>query len=307
MQLIAPNYYTDFRCIADRCRRSCCIGWEIGIDPESRERYRAMTGAFGKRLNSVIDDGEDGATFRLCKGERCPMLNENGLCDLITEKGEGALCQICADHPRYRSFFTDRMEIGLGLCCEEAARLILSQEAPAALIIMEDDGGEEAPDADEAALLDFRAECIAIMQQRDFPVDMRLEMLLSRAGVHWPLGVTQRWVDFYRDLERLDPAWDQVLDTLGGDWDELPHLQTAYEQFAVYLLLRHLPEGLEDGGLRSRVKFAALNTRMLMGVCWQHHRRNGACTLADCIEYARMWSSEIEYDEDNVAKLLDAL
>ena len=31
------------------------------------------------------------------------------------------------------------------------------------------------------------------------------------------------------------------------------------------------------------------------------------CTMEDCIEFARMYSSEIEYDEDNVAALLDAL
>ena len=33
MKIIAPNYYPAFRCIADKCRHSCCIGWEIDIDP----------------------------------------------------------------------------------------------------------------------------------------------------------------------------------------------------------------------------------------------------------------------------------
>ena len=123
MKLIAPDYYPQFRCIADKCRHSCCIGWEIDIDPETRETYRRVPGPFGERLNAAIEDGEV-STFRLGKGERCPMLNASGLCDLITALGEGALCQICADHPRFRSYFSDRTELGLGLCCEEAARLV---------------------------------------------------------------------------------------------------------------------------------------------------------------------------------------
>ena len=31
------------------------------------------------------------------------------------------------------------------------------------------------------------------------------------------------------------------------------------------------------------------------------------CTLADCIDLARMYSAEIEYSEENIAALLDAL
>lgn len=307
MILTAPCYYPAFRCIADRCRHSCCIGWEIGIDPESRETYRAMTDDFGARLNGCIEDSANGAAFRLLPGDRCPLLNESGLCDLILQKGEGALCQICADHPRYRSFFSHMTEIGLGLCCEEAARIILSRTEKTFFITLEDDGVAQEPDEEEAALLALRAECISIMQQREFSVDVRLELLLDHVDACWPLGMDPAWVAFYRDLERLDPAWDGALDTLGGEWDELPHLTTAFEQFAVYLLYRHLPGDLADGDARSRVKFAALNTRLLMALCCAHAKRHGACTLEDCAEYARMWSAEIEYDEDNVDALLDAL
>ena len=133
MKLIFPKYYPEFRCIADKCRHSCCIGWEIDIDPATREKYRYVSGKFGQRLNGAIQVGEV-SSFRLGEGERCPMLNANGLCDLITELGEGMLCQICADHPRFRSYFSDRTELGLGLCCEEAARLVLTQTAPMTLI-----------------------------------------------------------------------------------------------------------------------------------------------------------------------------
>ena len=204
MRLISPDYYPQFRSIADKSRHSCSIGWEIDNDPDTREKYRRVPGEFGARLNAAIEDGEV-SCFRMLKvGQSptsdsdclqspsvastrpcaegwpvCPMLNQSGLCDLITELGEDHLCQICADHPRFRSFFTDRTEIGLGMCCEEAARIILTREEPMRLIVLEDDGSEDALPKDEAALLALRGEMIDLMQDRARPIEARLAALLD--------------------------------------------------------------------------------------------------------------------------------
>ena len=35
MVTITPNYYMNFKCIADKCRHTCCAGWEIEIDDET--------------------------------------------------------------------------------------------------------------------------------------------------------------------------------------------------------------------------------------------------------------------------------
>lgn len=89
MTLIYPATADAFRCIADACRHTCCKGWEIDIDPNTRAKYAAMTGEIGQRLRDAIADTPDGASFRLREDERCPMLNDNGLCDIITACGEG--------------------------------------------------------------------------------------------------------------------------------------------------------------------------------------------------------------------------
>lgn len=304
MKTIAPDYYLQFRCIADKCRHSCCIGWEIDIDPDTREQYRCISGAFGKRLNAAIDDGEV-ASFHLGPDERCPMLNANGLCDLITELGEDALCQICADHPRFRNFYADRTEVGLGLCCEEAARLILTQEAPMQLITLEDDGQNEVLSEEDEALLAIRDTLIHVMQDDSRPLAECLDEVLLLGGRRIS---DLDWAAVYRDLERLDPAWDDALDRLPS---ALPSavpgatkpLQRAWQNFMVYLLYRHLPGAMEDDDIPGRVAFCVLSTRMLMALCAAHE----GCTLEDCVEYARMYSAEIEYSEDNIAALLDAL
>ena len=42
MKLYAPSYYKSFKCIADKCRHSCCIGWEIDIDDDTFEYYKTV-------------------------------------------------------------------------------------------------------------------------------------------------------------------------------------------------------------------------------------------------------------------------
>ena len=303
MITIVPDYYREFRCIADKCRHSCCIGWEIDIDPATREKYRSVTGAFGKRLNAAIDDSGEVSFFRLGDAERCPMLNRCGLCDLITALGEENLCQICADHPRFRNFFSAHTELGLGLCCEEAARLILTREKPMALITLEDNGIDEELSEEEKALLALRAGLITRMQDRTRSIEDRLEALLDAVDFTIP---DRDWEAVYRGLERLDPVWDSALDRLalrGLSGRPLAAFDTAFEQFCVYMLFRHLPGAMEDNDIPGRTAFCVLSTRVLMALC----AAEDDCTPGDLIEYARMYSAEIEYSEDNIAALLDAL
>ncbi len=153
MNIYAPDYYADFHCIADRCRHTCCEGWEIDIDEESLKKYLALPGAFGDRLRSGIS--RTGSPHFILNNDRCPLLNQNNLCDLILQCGEESLCQICADHPRFRNYWSDRVELGLGMACEEAAQLILSVNHPMKLILLEGDG-LETPDKAEAWLMKTR-------------------------------------------------------------------------------------------------------------------------------------------------------
>ena len=56
--------------------------------------------------------------------------------------------------------------MGLGLCCEEAARLILSHSTPAKLIKLSDDGGPEAETTEEHGFLEWREQLFGIAQDR---------------------------------------------------------------------------------------------------------------------------------------------
>ena len=177
MNLYVPEYYPAFRCIASECGHTCCAGWEIDIDADSLARYDRLPGAFGERVRQCVSR-EGAPHFILTAQERCPLLNGDNLCELILRVGEDALCQICRDHPRFRNYFSGRVEMGLGLACEEAARLILSWPRPLRLILLEGDGAE-APTEDERFLFDLRERWLASIPEEG-PRSRLLETLLVR-------------------------------------------------------------------------------------------------------------------------------
>ena len=177
MNVYAPDYYPAFQCIASSCGHTCCAGWEIDIDPESLSRYDRLTGAFGERVRKSICR-EDTPNFILTEDGRCPLLNGDNLCALILHEGEGALCQICRDHPRFRNYFSCRVEMGLGLVCEEAARLILSWPRPLRLIRI-DGSDEESPTEDERYLFELREHWLSSIREEG-PLARLMETLILR-------------------------------------------------------------------------------------------------------------------------------
>ena len=298
MLTVYPDYYPTFRCIAGACKHSCCIGWEIDIDEESLARYKAMPGPLGERLRNHIS-ADDPPHFVLGEGERCPFLNERNLCDLILEGGEGLLCQICDDHPRFRNFLPGYTEIGLGLCCEGAAQLILAQQEPVQLL---SEGNWEEKDPDAEALLTLRQQAFAIVQDRSLSIDKRMDKLLLLCQACEP-GHPANWTDVFLELERLDEGWTAMLQKLEQDGKTAPVPDVSdvrWEQLLVYFLYRHFLTAWEDGDVGSKAGFAVLSVRLLRCL-------KGLFPEMELSELARMYSAEIEYSTENLDILFEEL
>ena len=304
MRRIAPDYYPVFSCIAGDCGHSCCVGWEIDIDEGTYAYYRTLPGEIGERIRAGIAE-EDGCThFVLCgEEERCPFLNSGGLCDIILTLGEGALCQICTDHPRYRNAYADCEELGLGLCCEAAAALILGWEKPVTLISLSDDGGEAAPDPHEAAMLAVRDAAIAVLQDRTRPMDARIAAMLAQNGAERCEKSPVGWAEFLLSLEILDPAWEGMLGRLHGAIPSVSLPEGAAEQLAVYLVYRHFPK-IPDG--ESCGVLAAFTAFAYDLVSWLYAAAQTQSFDVLC-DIVRMFSSEIEYSEDNLYAVFDEI
>ena len=302
MKTIVPSYYPYFRCIAEHCRHNCCIGWEIDIDEDTYARYREVDGPFGARLRDGIDTTAQTPCFRLGAGERCVFLNERGLCDIITALGEDALCEICSFHPRYRNFFGDRVEMGLGLCCEEACRLILNECNPVSLTVLEDDGEGDLPLEEEMEFYAVRDRILAILQDRTMTYDERTERLCAFCGLHSDIRTPSVWAEIYRDLERLDPSWDLHLDRLSActEWAQDEARDTVWEQLAVYFVLRYASASLDDGLLAPRIAFALHATSVIRTLAQ-------GMDMESLCELCRMYSCEVEYSEENIDTILSQI
>lgn len=264
MKQYRPSYYRHFRCIAGACSDNCCIGWEIDIDSASDAFYRSISGQFGCRLQNEIQRDQGGAQFIL-KGERCPFLNEQNLCDIYIHLGEQALCEICSQHPRYHEWFGDWKESGVGLCCEEAGRLIFSQKAPAAFELVEIQENASEPVDQEAfsALFIARETAFSLVQNRSLPFAQRLALLMNygdelQSSIDWQDWEQIRFIaSDYRDLdvlsaklpalpalrdcssmkqlltylsqlEPIDPQWPSLLLSIG---EQLPKLLSVRNTF----------------------------------------------------------------------------
>lgn len=317
-----PNYYDRFKCKAARCEHTCCVGWEIDIDEETLNRYGSMGGEMGERLRESIDREADPPCFKLTTDERCPFLNQNGLCDLITELGEEALCHICDDHPRFRNVLSDRVELGLGLCCEAAARLILEFADPFAVVELPPEKANRERYAQEeprgmddltASLLVWRDALLPVLQDRAIPLSDRIRHVFALCDINLTESGTNTFQSFarvaalLRSMERLDAAWDSYLDALerltenplcelDGETD------AAYENLICYFLYRYMTTDatLWLDARRTRTAFAIFSTVIIHAI----HRATGGKDLDSLCEIARMFSSEIEYSEENLERLM---
>ena len=79
-----PSYYKEFRCIADKCPDNCCRGWEIDIDEDTLDYYKDLKGPMAEKIRASIS--EDGS-FVLNEEGWCPLLNEKGLCEVCLTLG----------------------------------------------------------------------------------------------------------------------------------------------------------------------------------------------------------------------------
>lgn len=170
-----PDYYDDFRCIANQCEATCCAGWQIVIDEESLQRYKRVSKHFQERMKKGVNFKE--GVFFQKEQKRCAFLNINNLCDMYTALGEDALCETCKRYPRHIEEFENVREFTLSISCPEVARILLSKKEQVTFYDKEiQEADEEFDDFNPmlyAQLVEARKELISILQDRTLEVGIR--------------------------------------------------------------------------------------------------------------------------------------
>ncbi len=303
---VFPDYYEKFRCIASKCKHNCCIGWEIDIDDSTLGYYNSVKGDFSQRLKENIELS-DTPHFKLCENERCPFLNSSNLCDIILKLGENSLCDICREHPRFHNELPDRIESGLGLCCEEACRIIIAHKEKVKLII------DETITTDDEIIL-LRDRLIDTLQNREKHINERIDDALTLCGVDTRNYDIQKLCDILLELEQLDEKWGELLRELRENYNKIDtdafdkymaDRQYEYEQLCVYLVYRHFANSPDMYEAQRRACFVKLCYTLVHALGVLIFEKEKSFDECEHIELLRLFSSEIEYSDENLYTLFD--
>ncbi len=307
-EIYAPSYYTSFKCIADKCRHSCCVDWEICIDSEAYERYKQEP-----TVLASISESDDGPCFDLRNDGRCPHLNDSGLCSLILKHGEDYLCDICKNHPRFfNAVGKERVEAGLGVVCEEACRIVLGNDEPFSLSKI----GDVSDDLRISDVSDFdpvpHRDYIVSVIESDGELDVKLSRLKSEYDLPEPY-TPDEWLSRFLSLEILSPKWEALLRSSNGrllrNGENMPQEYDKFKKrLLTYFVYRHVSVAKSEQAIRARLAFSILSLRVVFSLL-EIGPSDGAATGGVpemLVDIARQYSSEIEYSEDNTDELIFA-
>lgn len=309
MILTFPTFYRDFKCIANRCTDSCCIGWEIDIDSAAYDKYRLMPESFQK--NIAVCDGV--AHFVLTQDERCPFLQKDGLCKIILEHSEDMLCDICREHPRFYEWYGEYKDAGVGLCCEEAVRLLLESEKALEYETVETQeiSDDDTPEDICKSVFELRKSLFSIINDRSLTLSDRIERCFLKIGakdVIAPCSADEFFaecVEIAKEMSPFDELWKKYILRLEAlDFQEvkeriskaLSENQIRYEKSLSYFVFRHFIKACFDGDLLSHFKFAVIMTILEMLI---------DCVNGDLLFNTRYLSKQVEYSEENIDLLTD--
>ncbi len=322
MHQIEPWFYTQFQCTAQHCSDTCCAGWAVMVDEESAQRYREDTSPFGRYRQSKLVDTLEGAAFAMEPDGRCPFLTPENLCQMIQQQGEASLCEICTNHPRFFVDYGGYEEAGIGLCCEEGCRLLLS--APLTFQV-HSDGEDDVDDLaqtlfglrnalqeialdaslslaachEEALTLAHLAQC-QLYGEEETGTPMDWDTLLAIMGQMEPID--QPWIAYLDALTQRLPA---ILDAESAYVQSPAFPRQSYHNVLAYLLYRHVPQAYWDGAVLPRTQWAVSSAAFVHLCFCDYWATHGDLPMAAQIQLVKNWSKQVEYSDENTQLLLD--
>lgn len=298
------NYYLKFKCIAGDCKHTCCACWETDIDSKTLNYYKTDNSPYSQTLKKGINFKK--STFKQDKNKRCVFLNANGLCEIILNLGEDKLCKICSAHPRFKSNFTAFSETGLGFCCEEATKIILSMKEKIEPVLISDDNAESEVDLLENLVIDFRNKAIEIIQDRALPINERIKKLLNFCNFGLCEKDYKKIVKALFSLEILNKSWKLRLKSIKNNQNELlvdNNLSIYCEQFLVNSLYRHISTA-EDTFVAHAITILLVYLWLIIEKIFKEEVLAGSEFIILC-DTVREFSAEVEYSEKNTKKLFN--
>lgn len=190
---LIPNFYTNFHCLAQNCRDSCCVDWRITFDKKDYLRLRRLDAP--EELKARLEQGvrrqrkgeHDGSFYGKfdldSNSGRCPFLDPDGLCAIQRACGHDALPRVCTTYPRRVGYTPAAKEFTLSPSCEGVLQQLW--DLPDGVEFVEDalskaDRRVMHISPGENLTLYFepiRALCMDMLQNRALPLSQRMLLL----------------------------------------------------------------------------------------------------------------------------------
>ena len=97
--------YNSFKCIADKCKFTCCSGWDINVDSNTYEKWNKEKNKCKDMLNKLKFIDNDYIIVNKKTSDTCPFLDNKGLCDIVKSNGDEYLSLTCQRFPRIENTF----------------------------------------------------------------------------------------------------------------------------------------------------------------------------------------------------------
>lgn len=170
IEVLKITNYDKFECTADKCRFTCCDGWDVSIDADTYNKWKKdnhyqilnkiKVKKSGKRTEYFINKENH---------ESCPFLDTQGLCQIVKNHGEEYISSTCHRFPRIENKFEDRREVSLSCACPEVVEIISNLSGKINMV------SENQKDIQNDLLeLKIREILVNIVQQDNFLLEEKL-------------------------------------------------------------------------------------------------------------------------------------
>lgn len=219
--------YDDFKCTADKCRFTCCAGWDIGIDEDTYAKWKqekesgeylekVIVRKCGKREEYVVDKEIY---------ESCPFLDKEGLCAIIKNDGEEYLSMTCRRFPRIENVFCGKKELSLSCACPEVVESISKIQGKLGWVIAEDENGDLLEGKIRDGLIRItEQEALALDKKLIVSYQMLMELLKYKSFGN---GALVNTIERYRDRAKVEEVisdCDELEADLDGSIEEINYL-----------------------------------------------------------------------------------
>ena len=298
--------FENFKCIGGICPDNCCIGWEIGIDAETLQKYKEPP------LYDFVKDKVDfsRSVIKLCDNGRCPFLNKDNLCDIIINYGYDRISYICKKHPSFINEVNGASEYGYGLCCDEALRLLINGE-----VYMENNS--------EDFLFSLRNELFNIVYDDSLSFREKVKVFLDKVCEGEDIYLFgESLSDASEDLpsykasilpmlkimektEPIDNEWTSRLETVLENAKEIEKNldkiceKEKYKKLFYYYIFRYFLKDIDENSLLGNGKLIVI--LVLLNIIFD------ACSeaIGDNFNNTRLISKQMEYSLENIQLLID--